>query len=531
MIQAGFLTLHDDEAYYWLFSKYPAFGYFDHPPMMAWLMSPFSALGQNSLLVRLATAVLSSGAFILLSRLIRELRGIKVSPSLLFLLFFSLPLLNLYGFIAGPDAPLIFFSSLFLFALIRFAKKARWKHTILLGICMVLLMYSKYHGALFILLSLAALFPKLKPQKLVVAIALALFLYLPHFIWLYEHQFVSIEYHLFERQRSDEWYQPLIYLGGQILIFAPAALIFRQELKEMFKQVGKRISGFIAFGFILFFLLMSFKGSIEAHWTAAGMYVFAVLIYPQSEKHLRRKKGALIFLCVLLFILRLGMLTGIPKTLRAFQKGGEWASEIEGKAAHKPVIFMNSYSDAAKYTFYTGKTAWSDNNHIHRKNQFNLWERDTALHKQEVFYISDYVYDNFESLGLNDKHFRVFESYQPIQRMKGDMVIDSLASNLIWAEARIYNPYPYTIELNHSELPLNFKISFIRGDSIWHEHTLESPGNKIHSGDQLTIPFSIELPEEVEKALEFELRLVTKPLSERVIARYPQFWFKDESAN
>src|SRR4029077_6630394 len=35
---AGLLPLSADEAYYWLWSKYPAAGYYDHPPAIAFVI-------------------------------------------------------------------------------------------------------------------------------------------------------------------------------------------------------------------------------------------------------------------------------------------------------------------------------------------------------------------------------------------------------------------------------------------------------------------------------------------------------------
>jgi len=32
--QAATTGLLDDEAYYWVYSQYPAWGYYDHPPMI-----------------------------------------------------------------------------------------------------------------------------------------------------------------------------------------------------------------------------------------------------------------------------------------------------------------------------------------------------------------------------------------------------------------------------------------------------------------------------------------------------------------
>ena len=38
------LDLYADEAYYWMWSRRLAIGYFDHPPMVAWLIRAGTAL-------------------------------------------------------------------------------------------------------------------------------------------------------------------------------------------------------------------------------------------------------------------------------------------------------------------------------------------------------------------------------------------------------------------------------------------------------------------------------------------------------
>jgi hypothetical protein len=38
ILQAAFTDIFHDEAYYWLWSKHLAWGYFDHPPMIAWII-------------------------------------------------------------------------------------------------------------------------------------------------------------------------------------------------------------------------------------------------------------------------------------------------------------------------------------------------------------------------------------------------------------------------------------------------------------------------------------------------------------
>jgi 4-amino-4-deoxy-L-arabinose transferase-like glycosyltransferase len=59
-VMAAQLPLSADEAYYWLWSLHPAAGYFDHPPMIAWLIRAGTTLfGATPLGVRFAGIVLS----------------------------------------------------------------------------------------------------------------------------------------------------------------------------------------------------------------------------------------------------------------------------------------------------------------------------------------------------------------------------------------------------------------------------------------------------------------------------------------
>ena len=55
------IPLSPDETYYWLWSRVPAAGYFDHPPMVAWWIWASTALfGDNAFGVR-ALSVVSTG--------------------------------------------------------------------------------------------------------------------------------------------------------------------------------------------------------------------------------------------------------------------------------------------------------------------------------------------------------------------------------------------------------------------------------------------------------------------------------------
>ena len=52
------LPLHYDEAYYWVWTQRLDFSYFDHPPMIAWLLWIVGRLGQTEAILRLVPAAI-----------------------------------------------------------------------------------------------------------------------------------------------------------------------------------------------------------------------------------------------------------------------------------------------------------------------------------------------------------------------------------------------------------------------------------------------------------------------------------------
>src|ERR1051325_615393 len=59
-LAAFLIDLAPQEAYYWNYAKHPALSYFDHPPMIAWVISAGQfLLGKSALSVRLGGLVMS----------------------------------------------------------------------------------------------------------------------------------------------------------------------------------------------------------------------------------------------------------------------------------------------------------------------------------------------------------------------------------------------------------------------------------------------------------------------------------------
>ena len=65
--------LYADEAYYWLWSRRPAAGYFDHPPLVAWLVAAGTRLAPGEIGVRCLFLVSGALAIVFAALLAREL--------------------------------------------------------------------------------------------------------------------------------------------------------------------------------------------------------------------------------------------------------------------------------------------------------------------------------------------------------------------------------------------------------------------------------------------------------------------------
>ena len=109
LLQAGLCELANDEAYYHMFAQDLAWGYFDHPPMTPLLVWLGSFLG-GELGVRFFFTLLQPIYIYVLWRIIRPKEATRRDAGLFLLITAAMPILQLYGFIAVPDGPLMFFT-------------------------------------------------------------------------------------------------------------------------------------------------------------------------------------------------------------------------------------------------------------------------------------------------------------------------------------------------------------------------------------------------------------------------------------
>ncbi|MBO9636132.1 MAG: glycosyltransferase family 39 protein [Chitinophagaceae bacterium] len=395
IVQAGFTELIDDEAYYWVYSQFPAWGYFDHPPMIAMLIRAGYGIFGNELGVRLFVVLLNTATIYITRQLLSRRNDL-----FFYAVACTIVVAQIGGIIAAPDAPLIFTVALFFWLYKRFRDTTNIPNTLLLGVGMALMLYSKYHGVLIIACTLLSDLSLFKKYQTWLAAFVTLLLFTPHLYWQFEHGFPSIQYHLFERNASEYKISYTIeYLLGQIALAGPLMGWLLLWAALQFKAVSKpdRAMRFSLIGIYAFFLVMTFKGRVEANWTLPAFIPLMVLSHQflNNGGHMQQKwliKSVPLTLG-LLFLVRIYLLSFVPPSgwiHKADEVHGNhtWVNAVKKEAGALPVIFTNSYQRASKYWFYAQSPTYSLNGVDYRRNNYNFWPVEDAMIGKKVMVVS-----------------------------------------------------------------------------------------------------------------------------------------------
>ncbi len=472
LLQAYFTTLIDDEAYYWMYSRQLDWGYFDHPPMVAVFIKAGYAIFENEVGVRLLTVLAQLAMLRVLWELIAHPEK-KKHASLFFLIAFSLPMLQVYGIFTTPDVPLLLFGSLTLLAYQRFNKNDNFLNILIFSLCAAALMYSKYHGALllvFIILSnLKLLF---RPTFYLVGI-LALVLYAPHLYWQYSNDFPSFQYHLTDRVTVREWWFVPEYLLNQVAIYNPLLWLvivplLKNDIVKFFTSKSQlpdfhRTLYFIAFGFLIFFFLVSLRfRHIEPQWTVLIVFPIIILAFekaiirPVFIKKIKRISWISVGLLLAFRLLLAFPIFNFPAPLHETQKN---VKSVEKLAKGAPVIYLNSYQQASLHAFYA-KNKYANclnTSRAWRDNQYSNWFLNTAIHEQDILIVNASKKFNYSKPFIlpNGKtiYYRPVKKYFNIAKVKISLATTLpqplIAKDTISVQLRIQNPYDYDIPIDN----------------------------------------------------------------------------------
>ncbi|HXS07456.1 MAG TPA: glycosyltransferase family 39 protein [Rhizomicrobium sp.] len=198
---AGLLPLSADEAYYWLWSKYPAAGYYDHPPAIAFLIRLGTSLfGDTEFGVRFGGVLLSILASLFVWQAGREILKDETRAALAALLFNLTLMIGVEMLALTPDTPSIAATAAFLFCLAKLQSSGKGHWWLWAGLAAGLGLLSKYSGLFVGAGALFWLFVSPRARGWLTGFwpwvggALALAIFLPNLWWQSQHHWMTFAF-------------------------------------------------------------------------------------------------------------------------------------------------------------------------------------------------------------------------------------------------------------------------------------------------------------------------------------------------
>jgi hypothetical protein len=513
ILQSVFTNLHSDEAYYWMYSKHLEWGFFDHPPMAAFLVFLGDSIMHNELGVRLFIILLSTLTMAILMNELNEKKDLFFLS--VFILSFPLVHTHIGGFMALPDTPLVFFTLLFYLGYKKFVVDPSLKMAILMAFVAAAMIYSKYHAFValgFIVLSNLKL---LKNKYFWVTVIMVVLLLIPHILWQIDNHFPTLKYHLSDRTKPIRFWTVHNNLTSQLLVAGPLSglIVFYSLLK--FRINGdpfKKAMIFSILGFYIFFFIMSFKNRIEAHYTTAITPLLIIATYPiisndpVLKKWFKRLSLPIIIIFFLFrFYLAADFIPNFGQVKISFYNHKSAADEVKKMADGKKVASFNNFAFPGIYEFYTGDPVIHMATPGYRYCQFDLWDEEAAGEGEPLLvYIPDRM-DTTDNITLtNGRKARliVTPKFQSLKHLTIKHSNETLTSDNLTLEITLTNESGHIIEFNHPSMPhIGFnqpKKNEISTTSIYQITGKESLAPKEQVSFRYSIPLKlIELKQSV----------------------------------
>src|SRR6202521_816676 len=290
LIAAALTPLTFDEAYYWMWSKHLAFGYYDHPPAVAVVIRLGTMIaGDTELGVRLVSILLALPMSWAVYRAAAILFGGRRLACTATLLLNATLMAAVGTMIVTPDAPLLVASSFVLFFLAKVLETGRGAWWLAVGAAVGAALLSKYTALFFGLAILIWLVTVPKLRRWLISPwpylggLVSLLIFSPVILWNADHQWVSFIKQI-GRARIEDFRPAFI---GELI---PAQVAFATPLVFILGAMGlyallRRNAGASAARMLLnatfwtivaYFIWHSLHARVEANWLAPVFSAVAV---------------------------------------------------------------------------------------------------------------------------------------------------------------------------------------------------------------------------------------------------------------
>jgi 4-amino-4-deoxy-L-arabinose transferase-like glycosyltransferase len=461
LVAAAWTPLTFDEAYYWMWSKHLAGGYYDHPPAVAYVIRAGTMiLGDTELGVRLASILLALPMSFAVFRTAAILfGGLRVAATATILL--NVTMMAAVGtLIVTPDAPLLVASSFVLFFLAKVLETGRGAWWLAVGAAVGVALLSKYTALFFgpaILIWLVAV-PKLRrwlmsPWPYLGALV-ALAVFAPVILWNADHQWVSFLKQMLGRAKIENFRPaflgeliptqfafatPLVFILGAMglhaLIWRDAgAFASRMLINTMFWTI------------VAYFIWHALHARVEANWFAP-VYP-AMAIAAAVAAHLVRWGGwrqrladfclrwaapvGIVLFAFLIVQANTGVLTGYRRDATVRSVGVGWrelAGAIEALRLRTGAacVLAPDYGTTAWLAFYLPKGTCVVQP-TQRIRWVNMPEPSAAQLSGKLLFVDD---ARPGGRPYQAEHFAAVERIAELKRMRGPLVIETYGIDLL----------------------------------------------------------------------------------------------------
>lgn len=448
---AAAVPLFSVEAYYWLWGRHLALGYYDHPPMVAWVSAVlFGWIRHSELAVRAPAIILSAGSACLLYGLARTMFANPRVAWLTTAAYLLAPILLLGGASLQPDAPLIFFMTgtwLFFWRASQAENGGRgwW---LAAGVFAGGALLSKFHA--WVLLPPLWLFLLVSPDHRRwlrrpgpwLALVVALAVLLPNLIWNAWHDWIT---YTFQFRRSDlpesqfEIENVLIYWLGPFLTLSP--LLYAAVLMGVWRgwQAWRRDRDvrwlYLLLAGVplpLFLGLLSPLVTISVHWAApayGALILMAAALYDEGrlfrsafDKRGLGLAGGISALASICLIAGPQVPRWLPEDARRNLVGWEAVAEaihehrqvmLEEQQSERVVVMADGWHLASLLAFHSGLVHETFVYEGADAFNFAYWMgRHDMLHGAEAVVVIDKTKIDYQHAGLGakyDKYHRILD--------------------------------------------------------------------------------------------------------------------------
>jgi len=277
------LPMTGDEAYFIYWGVYPDYGYYDHPPMVGWILALLLQLSRAEWVLRLPVIVLP--ALVALAML-QYLRPVDENKAYVAALAFLLLPVNVWNVLITTDMPLVLFS--FLSALC-FAAALRSESRLLYaasGAFLGLAFLSKYFAVLLGLVYLVFVLTRHAGRRSWRGLAITFAGVLPFAAlnawWNYNHCWANLMFNVYNRHGDAGWslQTPLLYALSVLYMLSPVALyqLWRGRAVPV-QQLAEPRTRFFMLAWVVplaVFALLALVKQIGLHWLLSFVPFFFI---------------------------------------------------------------------------------------------------------------------------------------------------------------------------------------------------------------------------------------------------------------